>query len=237
MRKLLHVVLVVGAVSTALFFGGSSAVASCHAVSLSAQNNPVDEGEIVTIRVQRDGIAGTTSFRIKTVNGSATAGQDYPSFNEKLTWTTASGTQAKNYELRIADDSAKEGEETFRVELSEPGGTENCTPLTFQNNNMTVRIKASDQGATPAPTAAPTAAPTTQPTTSATTTPSASPTASPSSSPTPTPLATFTPFPTITPSADDDDGLSGLDIAGIAIGAGALLSGGLLWYLRRRGAV
>ena len=236
MRKLLHVVLVVGAVGTAVLFSGGSATAVCHAVSLSAQNNPVDEGEIVTIRVQRDGIAGTTSFRIKTVNGSATAGQDYPSFNEKLTWTTASGTQAKNYELRIADDSAREGEETFRVELSEPGGSDNCTPLTFQNNNMTIRIKASDQSATPAPTAAPTAAPPAPATPSATTTPSASPTASPSPSPTPTPLATFTPFPTATPTGDDD-GLSGLDIAGIAIGAGALASGGLLWYLRSRGVV
>ncbi len=241
MRKLLHVLLAVGAVGMAVLFAGGKATAGqddCHNVRLSATNNPGDEGEIITIRVLRDGIEGTTSFRIKTVNGSAEGGKDYPSFNEKLTWTTASGLQAKNYELRMADDAIKEGEETFRIELSEPGGTANCTPVSFVNNNMTVRIKASDQGATPAPTAAPTAAPTTRPTSSATTSPSPSPTVSPSPSPTPTgtPLATFTPFPSATPSGDDD-GLSGLDIAGIAIGAGALAAGGLLWYLRSRGAV
>ncbi len=228
MRKVLHLALSVGAAGFMVVIGASGAQASCHSFTIGTVTpNPVAEGGKVTVTVERDAGVDDSHVRISTVTGSAIQGSDFTALNTVVNFTN--GNTTKNVSVQTTNDAAMEGAETFKLHLSDGGGCQ-INPNFMYGPDKTVTIKASDQ-VIQQPTAQPTAVPTAASTAQATATASPSPSPSPSVSPSATP--TFTPFPSITP-IPDEGGLSGLAIAGIILGAGAVGSAGAVWYFRRR---
>lgn len=228
------------------------AAAACHAFTISASPASVDEGAATTITVERDGVVGPSSVRVRSVDGTAKAGADYAAVAERTIDFTDGTT--RSFTVPTVNDTAAEGAEMFRVELvpGSGGGCAASSNFTY-GPPATVTIKASDQ---PVPTIRPTSAaptqlpPTTRPTTAppATTPPatassapatsapasgsaSASESAALSPSETPTPASTFLADP-----PDDDDDGSVLPLV-LALLAAVAVAAALAVWLRRRGGL
>ncbi|MEX0874870.1 MAG: Calx-beta domain-containing protein [Actinomycetota bacterium] len=234
MRKVVHGLLVLGIAGGALVFGaGQASAEACPTFTVSVSPPIVQEGGEASVTVSRRGV-GFNSVDLNTVSVSATAGIDF----ESLDLTVHFGSEtSRAFGVEIFDDDDKEGEERFKLHLSNPQG---CEPGDNDlGGDKSVKIVASDQssGGTPSPTSSP--SPTPAPTATATASASPSPSPSPSVSPSPSPTPTLSPTPLATSIAasvdqDDDDGLGGLAIAGIVVAALALLAGtGLLLRIRQ----
>ncbi len=74
---------------------------------------------LVTV-ARTGGAAGGVTVNYATANGSATAGGDYAAASGILTFHA--GETAKTLAIAITDDQVREGNETFTVTLSNPGG-------------------------------------------------------------------------------------------------------------------
>ncbi len=79
------------------------------------------EARAATITVRRtDGGAGGVSVRYSTAPGTATAGADYTAVNGTLVFGPA--VTSLSFQVPIATDALVEGDETVRLNLSDPGG-------------------------------------------------------------------------------------------------------------------
>jgi len=97
---------------------------STGAVRLAASEFTLEEnGGKQTIAVHRvAGTLGDVSVDVATSDGSASAGADYTSAMETLSWS-AGELGIKSFSVTILDDSAEEGDETINVNLSNPTGS------------------------------------------------------------------------------------------------------------------
>lgn len=81
-----------------------------------------ENGSFVTITVNRtNGANGAVSVNYTTANNTATAGSDYTTTAGTLNWADGDSTP-KSFNVPILDDTLVEGNETFTVSLSAPGG-------------------------------------------------------------------------------------------------------------------
>ena len=146
--------VVVGVVA-GLLGPAQPAFAQCHAFTISASPGTVDEGGSVTVTVERDGDVGPSSVRVRTVDGTAQAGSDYAGVTDRTVQFTEGTTES--FVVGTTNDTAKEGAETFRVELVEDSGAGCATNPNFvYGPPATVTIRASDQ---PLPTTPPATTP------------------------------------------------------------------------------
>lgn len=77
---------------------------------------------LATIRVERsNGESGAVSVAYRATAGSATAGADFQAVTGTLSWAAGDET-AKTFTVPILADTASEGTETVRLELSDPTG-------------------------------------------------------------------------------------------------------------------
>jgi uncharacterized membrane protein len=100
-------------------------------LQFSAAGTTVNEnGGSATITVNRvGGSHGTASVQIGTSDGTATAGQDYTSVSQILTWTDGDAT-AKTITIPVRDDNLGKGDETVNLALTNPSGAPLGTPST-----------------------------------------------------------------------------------------------------------
>ncbi|CAF3193790.1 unnamed protein product [Rotaria sp. Silwood2] len=82
----------------------------------------------VTVEVVRYGFANSVvHFRLDTIDGTATAGEDYIKLSEEFKMEP--GQQEKKITINVIDDNQWEPDETFFVKLSIPDGEETHTKL------------------------------------------------------------------------------------------------------------
>ncbi|HVF73348.1 MAG TPA: Calx-beta domain-containing protein [Chthoniobacterales bacterium] len=118
-----------------------------------------EEVGVVLITVTKTGGTELTStVHFTTANGTAIAGDDYIGVSGDLTFLPAE--TSKNISVTIANDSGKEGDETFTVSLDTPSnatlGAATSATVTIQAND--------DPNATPTPSPTPGGSPTATPT-------------------------------------------------------------------------
>src|SRR5262249_37195371 len=91
-------------------------------IQLAADSLTVDEyAGVATVTVTRTGgNAGGVTVHYATSNGTATAGADYTGASGTLTF--AANESSKAFTVAILNDTFDEGDETFGVTLSNPGG-------------------------------------------------------------------------------------------------------------------
>jgi hypothetical protein len=209
------------------------AQAACHAFTVSASPATVTEGGSVTVTVTRDGAVAASSIDVKTVNGSAVAGQDYTALQQKASMTSET---SKSYTVATTNDSSPEAAETFKVHLENPGGCA-VNPNFSVGPDATVTIQDNDAAATTAP--APTVAPATTRTTARATT-TAPPTTTTTAVADTTTSAEDTTVPSTTSdlalAGNSDDGGGGGAVAVLAVAAAILAAGGVGFFLYRRRA-
>lgn len=216
LRTFVAALLVTAALVVAtVLLAGSPAVAACHAFGIEVTPTTVREGGHVTVTVSRDAAVSPSQVDVSTVDGSATAGEDYRRLEQTASFTDEI---QQTFTIDITDDDLDEPAETFRVRLSNPGG---CAPNPnfVVDPDVRVTIRASDAAA-PSPTPTETETETEEPTPS----PEPSPTPQPSPSPTESPLAA---------PEDTGGGLSGAAIAGIVAGAAVVIGAVAIALLRR----
>ena len=109
----------------------------------------------VTVQVERTlNNVGEVSVSLDTANGSATAGSDYTSFSDILTWADGDGG-TKSVTVDLLDDLATEGDETFEIRLTNPtnaselGSTATTTVTLLDNENNVPPTVAIDSPAIP----------------------------------------------------------------------------------------
>lgn len=111
-------------------------------VALAQATYTVSEtGGSLLVSVSRSGgSTGAVSVAYSTVNGTATAGQDYTATNGTLFWADGE-TGAKTFSIPLTNDALVESNETFTVSLSNPlGGLALGSPTT-----ATVTVTSEDQ--------------------------------------------------------------------------------------------
>jgi hypothetical protein len=87
-----------------------------------------EDGGSVRIYVSRvGGASGAASVNYATANGTATAGSDYTTKRGTLSWADGD-TASKMFSVTILDDRVYEGNETFKVNLSEVTGASLGSP-------------------------------------------------------------------------------------------------------------
>jgi hypothetical protein len=80
-----------------------------------------EAGSVVTLTVNRTGGSdGVVSVDVATIDGSATATQDYTAANATLNF--ADGQTSATFSVSILDDTLVEGDENFNIILSNPSG-------------------------------------------------------------------------------------------------------------------
>ncbi len=90
--------------------------------SLSPNVASVSEGGVLSFTVRREGgSAGAVSVLVMTVEGEASEGADYTALSQQLEFSD--GTTERLLTVPILDDSIPEGDEGFRVQLVEGGGS------------------------------------------------------------------------------------------------------------------
>ena len=90
--------------------------------SLSPNIASVSEGGVLSFTVRREGgSAGAVSVLVMTVGGEASEGVDYTALSQQLEFSD--GTTERLLTVPILDDSIPEGDEGFRVQLVEGGGS------------------------------------------------------------------------------------------------------------------
>jgi hypothetical protein len=115
-RRFASAAAAVAVAITALIVLATPALAIC-TFSFQPSTYQVNEGVgSVTITVVRDNTAAA-AVRARTVNGSATEGQDYTAVNIQIFFMT--GTLQRSFDVPILDDNIVEGQEQFTVELSD----------------------------------------------------------------------------------------------------------------------
>jgi hypothetical protein len=139
--------LLVPAVLLALIvFPAGPALAACHSFTVEADPDAVGEGRMVTVIVRRDAAVAPSQVDVSTVDGTATAGEDYRPLDRTVSFTSET---EQTLTVRTIDDGSAEPRERFRVRLSNPGG---CAP----NPNFVVgpdaRVTIRDDDAAPSPT-------------------------------------------------------------------------------------
>lgn len=234
----------VAAVISGLILLPTPAFAGCHFFFFEPTGYRVNEGAgQITITVERDNEFNPSSVRVRTVNGTATAGQDYTAVDQRIQFNT--GT-SRTIDVPIREDQAVEGNEQFTVRLSEGQGCQ-INPNFQYGQNATVTIVDNDQAPPPPP--PPSNGGGTQPGTGGA---APSPQASPAPSPTPTleidrtpgegPAVDDTPDTEATEdtslAADEDEGGGGSAVP-IVVAIALIVAGGAgagLWWLRRRAA-
>ena len=246
-RRMLSLAVLAGA---AIVIPAPTALAACHAFMIDASPRTVAEGGKVTVTVGRDGNVSPSRVDARAVNGTARSGSDFTG-GQRRTISFTNET-SKTFTIPVVNDAAREGAETFRVELV-TGSGDGCTvnPNFSYDPPVTVTIGANDQ---PAATRSPSPRPraTSPPAASGGTTQGTSPTPTAATSPTATirptapPLATsqhpLNPLGEQTPDSSgvvadsqvNDDG--GLTTGLLAVAAGLLAAVviGAAAYLRRR---
>ncbi len=95
------------------------ASASCHQFTVAVSPESVTEGRTVTVTVTRDGAEAPSSVTVRTIAGSASAPGDFEPLDETVNFKDDTSRELK---VAVADDGVAEGEETFRVGLSDPSG-------------------------------------------------------------------------------------------------------------------
>ena len=210
------------------------ALAACHAFTVSVDPASVAEGGTVTVTIERDFSAAPSNVDIETIDGNATGGQDYEPMRQTINFTGNSVSRDVN--VTTINDTGFEGEETFLLRLSNPGG---CDPV---NTNYTlgpdaqVSILDDDVPTTPTPTSPPTTRPRTTTTTAVT--------ASSDSSTTATTLGTSSSLPTSTTDdgaatgqtlrVQDDGGGGGRGVAIVLALVAIAIAGCLGWWAYQR---
>lgn len=230
-RRLLAVATLVAGCVTLV---GRPALAACHRFSLDVSPTSVAEGGKVTVGVSRDNNVGPSNVDVSTVDGTAKAGKDYTALNRTVSFTTDT---AQSFTVSTTDDSSDEPAETFRVQLSNPGGCD-VNPDFSMDAPVTVTIRDND----PAPAGTPSKPPvTTTPSQSTSASASPSPTASASASVAPSESPSASPSPTPSPTEsvlaapeETTGGLSGGAVAGIVAGVSVAGGASAFWLLRRR---
>ncbi|HKJ77391.1 MAG TPA: S8 family serine peptidase, partial [Gammaproteobacteria bacterium] len=102
----------------------------------------LENGTSVTLTVSRlGGSAGAVSVDYTTVDGSATAGQDYTAAGGTLSF--ADGVTGQTITVAVLDDTVYEGDETLSVQLANPTGgaslgTQASTVVTIAENDPQV---------------------------------------------------------------------------------------------------
>ncbi len=93
------------------------------ALALSSNAYSVGEADsVVTITARRSGgsLGGPVTVHYTTSEGTATASSDYTAATGTLSF--GPGEAAKSFTVHVANDSSREGTETFQVTLSNAGG-------------------------------------------------------------------------------------------------------------------
>lgn len=124
-----------------------TAHAACHAFTVEVDPATPSEGQTVTVTIRRDADVQPSSVRVRTVDGTATGGDDYTPLDERVEFED--GTE-RTREIGILDDDATEDDETFDVELSEGEGCE--VNQNFSYDSATVTIQDDDAAAEEQPT-------------------------------------------------------------------------------------
>ena len=102
----------------------------------------MENGGSITITVQRTGsTAGSATVNYSTANRTGTAGTEYGSVSNSLTF--AAGETTKTFQVPVFDRSSIDGNKTFDVKLTAPGGATLGSPST-----STVTIIDKDAGMT-----------------------------------------------------------------------------------------
>lgn len=221
------------ALGSSVVFRAPQAQAACHIAAFEESAYSVDEtAGSVTVTVFLEGRQPecSGSVEVATVDGSATAPEDYEAMTQVLCFQPADDRE-EDVQIAIADDLAAEGNEQFAVQLSD-ANEGSCQPDGITGNaTTTVTIIDNDtpQQPQPEPTQAP--APTPAPQAATTPTPEATPTPSPSPTSTPTP----SPSPTAIAVEDEEDAGSNTGLIAAAVAAVALAGtgAGLLFWRRR----
>lgn len=208
-----------------VFLPAPAADAACHAFTIAVTPGTVKEGGTVTVMVSRDAAVAPSAVHVRSVDGTAKAGQDFPEVHQQVSFTDET---TKTFPVATTQDASPEGTERFTLRLSEPSG---CAP----NPNYSVgpdatvtitdddRPAATPKPATPRPAPVVTAAPTAAPTPSPSPTPAATPSPSPSATP-----AAVVPIATPETTSSSRGPLIGAAVAALLVGSGAAL----LWRLR-----
>lgn len=81
-----------------------------------------ENGSTLQISVARTGTVGSAAgVTVKSVEGTATAGNDFKAVSTALAWT-GGDSEAKTVNISITDDATTEGAETFTLQLQNPTG-------------------------------------------------------------------------------------------------------------------
>lgn len=247
-RARIGVVAAGGLVVAALFVITSPpAFAACHAFTVKAAPARAAEGTSVTVTVSRDGAVNPSNVDVSSVDETATAGEDFTAVHRTISFTTDT---EQSFAVPITDDAVSEGDETFRLHLSNPGG---CTI----NQNFvlgpdaTVTIAANDTSATTAPPTSSAPSPTSRAPSTVATAPSATAAAAPaaagtsSTSEASASASTSAGNPTSSTAVDrelaasdqSDGGSSGGVAVAATVAAVVVVAAGLAaWFVRRRRA-
>lgn len=209
-----RIAVVGGLVAGAAFVASwAPAVGACHSFSVVASPSRVNEGTKVTVTVSRDSASDPSSVDVETIDDTAAAGQDYTKVERTISFTNET---EQSFDVAIANDTTNEGDETFKVHLSNPSGCKS-NPRFAVGDDADVTIAASD-----APTA--TAVAPKAPLTTATT-------AAPPGTAAATTQTTDDPLSDLV--KDKDGGISdGAIIAAIIVALAAATAGLIVW--RRR---
>lgn len=205
------------------------AAAACHAFNISVSPARVNEGGSVTYTVSRDANVNPSSIEVTSVDGTAAAPSDYPKVSHRVDFTT---DESQTFQLKTVDDAVAEGDETFKLHLSNPQGCPVNTQYVV-GSDATVTIASSDTASTTSTTARSAttirSSTTTQRGTTTTTGAVVSTTG-------PTVLIDENAATTSTTEGDGDDEDDSSPVAAIALGIGILAVLALLGYLiwRRR---
>ncbi|CAF1024243.1 unnamed protein product [Rotaria sordida] len=99
----------------------------------------------VTVDVTRHGYtASAIRFRLDTIDGTATAGEDYEKLSEEF--KMESGQQEKKITIHVIDDNQWEPDETFFVKLSLPEGEEKHAKVGSKTIALVTIINDDDPG-------------------------------------------------------------------------------------------
>ncbi|CAF0903078.1 unnamed protein product [Adineta steineri] len=105
----------------------------------------LEQEQRVTVEVVRHGDTNSViQFRLDTIDGTATAGEDYIKLSEEFRMER--GQQEKKITIHIIDDNQWEPDETFFVKLSLPEGEENRTKLGSKTVALVTIINDDDPG-------------------------------------------------------------------------------------------
>lgn len=215
-RKGWRIALVGGLLGGAtLVASAGPAVGACHSFSVKATPARVNEGTKVKVTVSRDNASDPSSIEVETVDDTAAAGQDYTKIQRTIAFTNET---EQSFDIATTNDTANEGDETFKIHLSNPSGCKS-NPSFVVGDDADVIIAASD-----APSATAVAPTTPAPSAPATT-------AQPPDTAVATTETTDDPLSELV--KDKDGGISdGAIIAAIIVALAAVTAGLIIW--RRR---